>query len=112
MREDVKQYIVDVAGIPERSVLDFLASMSESAGSPVSPAQSSTPRPDDAFIQAADDVLAKAADALSQLEMANEAGGAPSGTGSPAALTTLRERMSALNAARARLGRGSAESAL
>jgi hypothetical protein len=116
MREDVKQYILDVAGIPERSVLDFLVSMSDSGTSSVSSAEAVPPQPDEAFIQAADDVLAKAADALSQLEMAREAAGAKgeAGTGAaaPDVLASLRERMSDLNAARARLKRGPAEPAL
>ncbi len=104
MRNDVKQYLVDIAGIPERSVLKFLEKMSEIAGSPGKGAST----PDQAFVQAADDVLAAAAEALNQFETTSESR-APRGSGGTWAaaaadpLATLREKMSALSAAGANL---------
>ena len=105
MREDVKQYLVDIAGIPERSVLEFLEKMSEVAGSPGKGAST----PDHAFVEAADDVLAAAAEALNQFETTNEfrtlRGSGGTWAGAAAALTALREKMSALSAAGTKLRR-------
>jgi hypothetical protein len=111
MRQDVKQYVVDVAGIPEQSMLRFLDRMSESVGNP----GGASPTPDEAFVHAADAVFAAAADAFSQFETTNEARAAQGSGGRWAAalpdpLAALRERMAHLSDATMRLRRHSAES--
>lgn len=113
MRADVKQYIVDIAGIPERSVLEFLTSVSESAVGPVAPAapgQASPPTRDEAFGQAIDTVVATALDAYSKLELVSELQGKEPGGGTSASqaaeyLKALRKQLNDLEAARAEFKR-------
>ena len=107
MRNDVKRYILDVGGIPERAVLDFLVGMEGSPGKRMGSA-------DKEFVKAAESVVAAAADALNLLEQRSasytkEAQPSARGRTEPTAadgdpLAELREKMSRLNAvARTRL---------
>jgi hypothetical protein len=116
MREDVKQYIVEVAGIPERSVLEFLTSVSESAGSsatpsaPAAPGKVGRPSPDGSFDQAIDEFVATATDVLSQLQLTSELLGKPASGGTSTApapdyLASLQQRLDALAAAGDKLKR-------
>lgn len=122
MREDVKQYLVEVAGIPERSVLEFLVSVSESAGSPATPPGPATPgkaaqpSPDEAFEQAIDKFVASAADSLSQLQSTSElqaktASGGTLVTPATDHLAALRKQLDALGAALEKFKRRPPESA-
>ena len=119
MREDVKQYLVEVAAIPERSVLEFLTRVQESAGSPATPVtrgKAAQPSPDEAFGQAIDEFVATAADALSQFQLTNElqtkiSSGGTSSAPAPDHLETLRKQLAALAAARDKFRRRPPESA-
>ncbi len=112
LRQDVKQYMVDVAGIPEQSMLRFLERVSESVGSP----RAVPPTPDAAIVDAVDAVFAALADALSHLEMMSEVRAAQGSTGSrvspapPDPVAAIRKRMADLSAAIERLRRHSKQS--
>ena len=114
IRKDIKQYIVDVAGIPERKVLEFLTSVSESAGRSATPSVSATKgkaSPSDAVKQAIDDFVKTAEDAVVQFQSASESQAMPS-PGKPAGpysdrLATLRKQLEALTAARDKLNQRS-----
>jgi hypothetical protein len=100
MRKDVKQYLVEVAGIPERKVLEFLTSVQESSGS----AAAAQPPPDGAFGQAIDEFLMAADDALKELQVASDkqanlASAGASKAPAPDPLAALRERLASLEAA-------------
>ena len=112
MREDAKQYLVDIGGIPERAVLEFVQAMEGIAGSSGTGVGSA----DQAFVEAADNFTEAAAEALNRLETAIESrpaqrGRAAQAAGAPDPLVELRERVSRLNAARARLRKASDASA-
>jgi len=114
MRNDIKQYIVYVAGIPERSVLEFLTSVSESAGSsatPSVPATQGKASPSAAFKQAIDNFVKAAEDTVVQFQSASESQATPS-PGKPAGsypdhLAPLRKQLKALAAARDKLSQRS-----
>jgi hypothetical protein len=100
MREDVKQYLVHIGGIPQRAVLDFAQSMEEiaaNAGDEV----------DLAFLDAAEAVMVAAADVLTHAATASTAPPASKGPGSPAAdpdpLGKLRDLVLRMRDAQARL---------
>jgi hypothetical protein len=117
MREDVKQYILEIGGIPEHAVLEFLQTMTErgSIGAEVRSA-------DKAFVDTADDVVIALTDAFIQVAAASEAPGAargeaamttgiPGPAATPAAapdpLARARQELSRLKTARTRLGKSS-----
>ena len=107
MREDVKQYLVEVVAIPERSVLEFLTSVQESAGSPATPAtpgKAAKPSPDDDFEKAMDKFVRAAADTLSQFKMTSVLQAKAPGVGTSAApapdLEDLQKQVAVLYAAR------------
>lgn len=106
MREDVKQYILELGGIPERAVVEFLQAVSERRG-PMGAVRSAP----EAFVAAADAVVTAAADAFNQVAQMTEAPPTTKGrpTRPPAApdpLAELRQRMTHLQNARTRLGSG------
>lgn len=114
MREDVKQYFVEVAGIPERSVLEFLVSVSESGspatlGTPATQGKVAQPSQDEAFAQAVDEFVAFAADSLSQIQAKTASGG--SSTAPAPDLAALRKQLGVLGAALDEFKRRPAESA-
>jgi hypothetical protein len=107
MREDCKQYFLEIGTIPERAAIEFLQTMSERGGSPARAPSSSEQQ----FADAADVVVAAAADALNQASRtieygqrrAKEAGletAAP-----PPELAELRDSLKRLTAARTKLRR-------
>lgn len=132
MRQDFKQYLVDIAGIPERAVLEYLQRLSECVG----PSEG-FPSPESTFQHEAADFTEAAADMYAELEKASASrptsGGtwrepappAPAHTSqayatpTPAApthasadpLTSLREKLDALRTAQAKLRAGTAPSA-
>lgn len=59
MRQDFKQYLVAIAGIPERAVLEYLQRLSECAGPTGEP-----PSPESTFRDEADDFTLAAADTV------------------------------------------------
>jgi hypothetical protein len=117
MRQDWKEYLIGIAGIPERATLDFLQTMAErgNIGTEVKSLNN-------AFVAAADDALTAIMDAYSQVAAAVEGQpAAPAGLeagkykapgGAPAApaplsadqLAELRKRMARLKLTNARLG--------
>lgn len=117
MRQDVKDYLVGVAGIPERAVLEFLSSVSESAGSggsggsAVGPDHAAEPPPDDAFLDAVDNVVATMTDLFNRIETVSEVWAAKGGSAtwpasvSPEYLAVLWKQLTVLSAARAKLKR-------
>jgi len=116
MRKDVKQYLVEVAGIPERKVLEFLTSVQESAGSPVTQGKAAQPSQDEALGQAIDTFLAAASDVLIRVQspgklQAQIAGGGTSAAPASDELATLQKLMTDLGAARDKFKRRSPESA-
>jgi len=66
MRQDFKQYLVAIAGIPERAVLEYLQRLSECAGPTGEP-----PSPESTFRDEADDFAEAAADVYAQLKKVN-----------------------------------------
>jgi len=127
MRQDFKQYVVDIAGIPERAVLEYLQRLSECVGPSEGPAS-----PESTFRHEAADFTAAAAELYAELQKASASrptsGGtwkepAPPGYPAPAhatpthaapthapadALTSLGEKLDALLTAQAKLGAGTA----
>ena len=102
MRKDVKQYLVEVGGIPERKVLEFLTSVQESAGSPVT---SGKPSQDEALGQAIDTFVAAASDVLIRVQspgklQAQIAGGGTSAAPAPDDIAALQKLVTDLGAAR------------
>jgi hypothetical protein len=114
MRQDFKQYMVDIAGIPERSVLGYLERLAECTGSPAEEA----PAPDATVTAAAADFIDAAADVYAALEKISGSphvyGGTWSAhaTRSPDPLAALREKLLALHKAQEKLTPRSASSAL
>ncbi|MGH7418502.1 MAG: hypothetical protein ACREKB_12070, partial [Candidatus Rokuibacteriota bacterium] len=117
MRADYKQYLLEIGGIPERAVLEFLQTMSESKGGRGDAARSAS----EAFVADAEEVVTAVTDAFSQIAATCEAQAAATGksapgyrsglTPAPAAaapvqLAQLQEKLSSLKTARTRLGRG------
>ena len=113
MRQDFKQYMVDIAGIPERSVLGYLERLAECTGSPAEEAHA----PDVTVTAAAADFTDAAADVYAAFEKISGSphvyGGTWSAhaTGSPDPLAALREKLLALHKAQEKLTPRSASSA-
>jgi hypothetical protein len=110
MREDMKQYLVEIGTIPERAVLEFLQTMGErgAIGSDVRSLN-------DAFVRAADAATIAATDAYTAIAEGDEPsaageGGREAATRSRAAaaerLAELQRKLTALKDARRRLGKG------
>src|SRR3984893_6488738 len=113
MRKDVKQYLVEVGGIPERKVLEFLTSVQESAGSPVT---SGKPSQDEALGQAIDTFVAAASDVLIRGQspgklQAQIAGGGASAAPAPDDIAALQKLVTDLGAARDKFKQRPPESA-
>jgi hypothetical protein len=107
MREDCKQYFLEIGTIPERAAIEFLQTMSERGGRPAPPPSS----PEQQFSDAADGVVAAAADVLSQVSRTIEYGqrqarkaGAEQAT-PPPGLAEFRASVEQLTTARTKLGR-------
>ncbi len=134
MRQDFKQYLVDIAGIPERAVLEYLQRLSECVG------PSEGPSPESTFRHEAADFTAAAAEVYAELQKASASrptsGGTwkdpappvhltpPHTTQAPATpahaasshapadpLSSLGEKFEGLLKAQAKLGTGTAPSA-
>ena len=135
MRQDLKQYMVSIAGIPEHAVLEYLQRLSECVGPSEGPAS-----PESTFRHEAADFMAAAAEVYAELQKASASrptyGGtwkdptppvhpAPAHT-TPAQATpahaapphapadpliSLGEKFDTLRAAQAKLGAGTAPSA-
>ena len=120
MRGDYKQYLLEIGGIPERAVLEFLQAMSESTGGMRADVRSAN----EEFVAAAEEVATAVTDAFSQIAETSEAQAAATGkpeptttykaglTPAPAAaapvqLVELQQKLSRLKTARARLGKSS-----
>jgi hypothetical protein len=95
MREDVKQYLIEVGSISEQAVLEFLEAMAENADQGTGTERT----PEELFADAADEVLTAAADAFAQIQAMGE--GSP-GT-AEALLAELRAKVSKLAAQRKEL---------
>jgi hypothetical protein len=110
MREDVKQYLVEIGTIPERAVLEFLQTMGErgAIGSDIRSLN-------DAFVRAADEATIAATDTYDAIaesgapstagEGGREAATRP-GVAAAGQLAELQRKLTALKDARRRLGRG------
>lgn len=108
MRQDYKQYLVDVGGIPERAILDFLVEVSSV---PVGKRTSLDQR----FVDAASAATDALAEALNALEVARESlpaaapaqPKAPPGGRADEKLAEVRQRMADLREAHERLRKAS-----
>jgi hypothetical protein len=130
MRQDLKQYMVSIAGIPEHAVLEYLQRLSECVGPSEGPAS-----PESTFRHEAADFMAAAAEVYAELQKASASRPTYGGTwkdptppvhpapaqATPAQatpahapadpLTSLGEKFDTLRAAQAKLGAGTAPSA-
>jgi len=75
MRQDFKQYLVDIAGIPERAVLEYLQRLSECVGPSEGPAS-----PESTFRHEAADFTAAAAEVYAELQKASASRSTSAGT--------------------------------
>jgi hypothetical protein len=66
MRQDLKQYMVSIAGIPEHAVLEYLQRLSECVGPSEGPAS-----PESTFRHEAADFMAAAAEVYAELQKAS-----------------------------------------
>jgi hypothetical protein len=107
MREDFKQYLLQVGGIPERAVLEFLEGVSATA-SPPGPDAGAADGAVGGFVTAADEFVTQATDALNQVATAAEsdkraARGAASSAAAQDPVAQLGKQISRLRDAQTRL---------
>jgi hypothetical protein len=118
MRGDYKQYLLEIGGIPERAVLEFLQAMSESTGGMRADVRSAN----EEFVAAAEEVATAVTDAFSQIAATSEAQAAATGkpepttkyitvrapapaAAAPVQLVELQQKLARLKTARTRLGK-------
>ena len=111
MRKNFKDYLLVVGGIPERAVLSFTVAMEASVGTP-----KDVPSPKQAFLKEAQDTIGEIMEGLNLLERTRESQPAArsrtvqtAGPDDPGA--ALRDKISRLHAALARLRNASEQSA-
>jgi hypothetical protein len=100
MREDFKQYLVEIGTIPERAVLEFLQTMGERGviGSDMRSLN-------DAFVRAADEAEIALSDAYSAIAGSRAPSAAAAAFDPAGKLTEAQAKLTALKNARQRLGK-------